>query len=198
MLGSAQAATDVDAAACARADVAIGRRGTGGGAVLCDEGLLEVDVALPHDHPLATADVTEAYAWLGALWAEALAGLGVATRLVAVAEARAQPEERRAAARLACWAGISPYEVLAADGRKLVGLAQRRRRGAILHQAAIACSGAPARVAGLLTVPDALADPLAAALAATTSLDLLAGADATPAATWERLRPLLAARLAAA
>jgi lipoate-protein ligase A len=49
---------------------------------------------------------------------------------------RSVDEAARAAGRLACWAGIGPYELVDARGRKLVGLAQRRRRGAALFQAA--------------------------------------------------------------
>ena len=120
------------------------RRGSGGGAVLCDPGLLEVDVALPAGHALLDADVTESYRFLGQAWVDALAALGLEGRLVTVAEARALPDDRRAAARVACYAGLSPYEVVDPDGRKLVGLCQRRRRGAALFQCSLACGLEPA------------------------------------------------------
>lgn len=156
VLGSAQPLDDADT------ELAVVKRGTGGGAVLCDPGVLLVDLAVPAGHALAPADVTEAYRPLGACVAAVLAGLGVATRTVGVAEARAMDEARKAAARRACWAGLSPYEVLLVDGRKLAGLAQRRRGGAVLHQLAIPVTTPPARVADHLVGGDALRHHLVA------------------------------------
>ncbi len=150
VLGSAQRDDEVDRDACAAAGVAIVRRGTGGGAVLCDSGVLLIDIAVPRGHDLGIDDVTEAYRPLGEALAAGLAALGVETRLVAVDDARASDAARRAAARRACWAGISPYELLLPDGRKLVGLAQRRRQGAVLHQVAIHVTSPPIAVADLL------------------------------------------------
>ena len=156
VLGSAQPLDDATGA------IPAVRRGTGGGAVLCDEGVLLVDVAVPAGHPLAPLDVTEAYRPLGELVVDVLAGLGVATRTVTVAEARSMDEARKAAARRACWAGLSPYEVLLPDGRKLAGLAQRRRAGAVLHQLAVHVTTPPALVADHLAGGDALRPHLAA------------------------------------
>jgi len=133
VLGSAQPEESVDRAACAADGVRVLRRGSGGGAVLCDPALLEVDVALPAGHPLLVDDVSESYRFLGEAWRDALAELGVDGRMVAVDEARAATDERRAAARVACYAGLSPYEVVDRDGAKLVGFCQRRRRGAALY-----------------------------------------------------------------
>ena len=194
VLGSAQPVATVDAEACARRGVEVTRRGSGGGAVLCDETLLEVDVALPPGHPLAVDDVTESYRWLGLAWQSALSGLGVTTRLVAVDDARAASAERRAAARLACWAGLSPYELVTADGGKLVGLSQRRRAGATLIQCGISTSGHPARVLDLLRLSDATRAAAAAALAGASALDEL-GLAIGPAELWGTVGPVLAAAL---
>ena len=178
VLGSAQPLED------ARPGIPVVRRGTGGGAVLCDAGTLLVDLAVPAGHPLAPEDVTDAYRPVGEAVRDALAGLGVGCRLVDVAEARAMPAARRAAARRACWAGISPYEVVLDDGRKLVGLAQRRRRGAVLHQIAVPVTTPPARVADHLVDGEGLAD----ALRATAMLAAAAGCgSATPAGVWDVL-----------
>jgi len=188
VLGSAQPEAD------ARPEIPVARRGTGGGAVLCDAGTLLVDLAVPAGHPLAPEDVTEAYRPVGEAVRDALAGLGVGCRTVAVDEARAMSEARRAAARRACWAGISPYEIVLDDGRKLVGLAQRRRRGAVLHQIAVPVTTAPARVADHLVDGDDLAD----ALAATAMLAAAAGCgSATPAGVWDVLAGPLGRLLAA-
>ena len=91
VLGSAQPEATVDRAACAAGGLHVVRRGSGGGAVLCDPGLLEVDVALPAGHPLLIDDVSESYRFLGSAWLAALASLGIEGRLVTVTEARALP-----------------------------------------------------------------------------------------------------------
>ena len=150
IFGSAQRDDEADAAVCAAAGITVVRRGTGGGAVLCDAGVLLIDIAVPRGHPLGIDDVTEAYRPLGEALAAGLVDLGVETRLVSVEAARASADARRAAARRACWAGLSPYELVLPDGRKLVGLAQRRRAGVVLHQVAIHVASPPVRVANLL------------------------------------------------
>jgi lipoate---protein ligase len=182
VIGSAQPEQTVDRAACAADGVRVLRRGSGGGAVLCDPGLLEVDVALPAGHPLLDHDVSESYRFLGELWREALAGLGVDGRLVTVAEARALPDERRSAARVACYAGLSPYEVVDAAGAKLVGMCQRRRRGAALFQCSLACGADPGDIARYVDVEAAAIGPTRAVTP-------------TPGAAWAALEPLLVGRL---
>jgi lipoate-protein ligase A len=182
VLGSAQPEDTVDLAACAGDGVRVLRRGSGGGAVLCDPGLLEVDVALPAGHPLLVDDVSESYRFLGEAWRDALAELGVDGRLVAVDEARTATEARRAASRVACYAGLSPYEVVDGDGAKLVGFCQRRRRGAALYQCGLACGRDPGDVARYVQVDRAALGPTCV-----VPLD--------PAAAWAALEPLLLRRL---
>jgi lipoate-protein ligase A len=184
VVGSAQPDDTVDCAACEADGVRVLRRGSGGGAVLCDPGLLEVDVALPAGHPLLDHDVSESYRFLGELWLEALHGLGVDGRLVTVAEARELPDDRRAAARVACYAGLSPYEVVDAAGAKLVGMCQRRRRGAALLQCSLACGADPGDVCRYVAVE-------AAAIGPTRAVAL------APEAAWDTLEPLLGSRLGA-
>lgn len=182
VLGSAQPEESVDRAACTADGVRVLRRGSGGGAVLCDPALLEVDVALPAGHPLLVDDVSESYRFLGEAWRDALAELGVDGRMVAVDEARAATDERRAAARVACYAGLSPYEVVDRDGAKLVGFCQRRRRGAALYQCGLACGRDPGDVARYVRVDRAALGPTCV-----VQLD--------PAAAWAALEPLLLGRL---
>lgn len=127
------------------------RRGTGGGAVLCDDDYLMLDIALPVGDPRVLDDLTESYRWLGEAIVAALTRLGVdGLALVEPLALRALDEGAREAGRTACFAGLGPYEVLDAQGRKLVGLAQRRRRGAALLQAAAYLGGDRGTLADML------------------------------------------------
>ncbi|MFN8475085.1 MAG: ligase [Anaerolineae bacterium] len=132
VLGSGQHLSDVNVAVCAAMGVPVVKRSSGGGAVFTGVSL-SLDVALPPDDPLDSHDITESYRWLGETWVAALASLGIAARLVSVAEARADTRSLSPLLKRVCYAGLSPYEV-AVGTRKVVGLAQRRRRqGALLQ-----------------------------------------------------------------
>ncbi|KAB8140567.1 ligase [Chloroflexia bacterium SDU3-3] len=150
ILGSSQRVGELDLAACAQAGLAIHRRASGGGIVL-NEDMLQLDIALPRSHPLATDDVTESYRWVGEAWADAFAALGVATQALAVPAAREDTRSRDPLLRHVCFGGQSPYEVMV-GGRKLVGLAQIRRRGNALFQIGIYTRWQPQRNAELLAL----------------------------------------------
>jgi lipoate---protein ligase len=165
VLGRAAGRVPADEEACRRAGVALLRRGSGGGPVLWDAGLLGLDLALPRGHPLTLDDVVATYAFLGEAIAEALSTLGAPARIVTHAEARAVGPQDAALAARACFGGRSPHEVLV-DGRKIVGLAQVRRRAGALLQAGIALRLDAAGLAALLDLPPGERNALAAALAA--------------------------------
>lgn len=150
LLGSAQRIHEADLAACAAAGVSVHRRGSGGGIVLSDATLLLLDLALPEQHPLFIRDVTESYHWLGEVWAAALRTLALDAWLVPVALARADTQALDPLLKRVCFGGRSPYEVLVAE-RKLVGLAQIRRRGGALFQAGIYLRWEPWNTAALLS-----------------------------------------------
>jgi lipoate-protein ligase A len=138
------------------------QRSSGGGPVLWDAGLLALDVVLPRDHPRDARDVVEAYRWLGEALAEGLRALGAPdVEVVAVPRARATAPRP---ADVACFGGLSPYEVLA-GGRKVVGLSQTRRRNGTLLQAGVLLDLDAARLATLLGGGEPLAADLAAAAA---------------------------------
>ncbi|CAN5798644.1 lipoate--protein ligase family protein [soil metagenome] len=110
-------------------------RSTGGGAVLMDSGLLSLDVLLPSGHPLLQGDVGAVFARVGEAWGQALIDLGVPDVTVhrSAATARRRGPTRQQLLAAICSATLGRGKVLC-RGRKLVGLAQRRRRPGALVQ----------------------------------------------------------------
>jgi lipoate-protein ligase A len=133
--------------------------------VICDPDYLMLDVVLPAGDPRLVDDLAESYRWLAErLLAQLQAGGGEGLRLVLPPEVRALPAADREAARLACFAGLGPYEIVDAGGGKLVGLAQRRRRGAGLLQAAMYRQGRRDGLADLLPLAPGAREHLRARL----------------------------------
>lgn len=168
VLGSAQGGSDADVDACTAAGVDVARRRSGGGAVLVGPGdQVWLDVFLPAADPLYEIDVSRAAWWLGEVWVAALADAGVPGAAV-----HRGPMRTGAFGRQACFAGLGPGEVTL-EGRKLVGISQRRdRRGAWLHTMALACPASGSRVAAvadLLRLEAAERAALARHLEATTT-----------------------------
>lgn len=151
ILGSGQQIGICDRDACVAAGIALHRRASGGTTVLAEPDQIMLDIALPKGHPLYRHDVTESYRWLGDVWAVALEELGLPAHVITVDEARADYQTLDALTRRACFAGRSPYEVLV-EGRKLVGLAQVRRRAGALLQAGIYTDLRPERLPNLLAL----------------------------------------------
>jgi lipoate---protein ligase len=122
-------------APAARAGLQVLTRFSGGGAVLMDPHLLSCDVAIPTGHPLLDGDLTAVFDRIGHAWATALTQLGVTDlevhRGASTATRRGTAREQLLAA--VCYATLGRGEVTA-GGRKLVGLAQRRRRQGALVQ----------------------------------------------------------------
>ena len=148
VLGSTQRLDVVDSgrAAAARADV-VRRRG-GGGAVLVGPGEIAwLDVFVPADDELWSADVAVAFHWLGAAWTAALADVGVdATWHDGTLCATTW-------SRLICFAGLGAGEV-SVDGRKVVGLSQRRSRAGSLFLCAALLRWTPAALVDLLALSE--------------------------------------------
>jgi lipoate---protein ligase len=134
------------------------RRRSGGGAVLVEPGrLVWVDVVVPAGDPLWDDDVGRASWWLGEVWRRVV-GDGAAVHRGPL---RSTPWSRQV-----CFAGLGPGEVTRADGRKVVGLAQRRtRRAAAFHCAAL-LAWDPAPLAAALGLPAPAAADLAGVAAA--------------------------------
>ena len=157
VLGSAQPESDVDVDAAARLGVEIVRRRSGGGAVLLDPAdPVWIDVEIGRGDPLWDDDVSRSMVWLGAVWVEALARLGLGGAVVHEGAMHGSP-----LARVVCFAGLAPGEVTV-DGAKVVGISQRRTRAGARFQCAV-----PRRWSA-----DRLIELLAPGLAATATTTL--------------------------
>jgi lipoate-protein ligase A len=161
------------------------RRSTGGGAVSCDDRYLMLDVVLPRGHPLVIEDVGRSYRWLAQALVAALEEHGAELHAVTPREAASLPTADRVAARLACFAGTGTYELVTrGDGRKLFGLAQRRRGGTALLQAGAYIAAPRLDVPAALGLPRDQEGRLRARLARIATLDEVAPgfAEAPPSA----------------
>lgn len=139
--------------------LALVERRAGGGAVLVGPWMLGLSLVVPADHGwVAGRAIGASYIELGRALAAAMHALGVVAATPAT-----EDQARRAPPELAwaCFAGVTAQEVLV-EGRKLIGLAQRRHRHGVLF------------VAGVLV------DAVPWALLADTMLPLVASADADP------------------
>jgi lipoate-protein ligase A len=170
-IGMSESIADLRLDACRASGVRALRRPSGGTAVLHLQ-QLAWSLLLPAGHRLAPADIVASYAGHAALTLDALAGLGVAARPATPAEARAPLPDPLLA--MACFGGLAPHEVVVGDPpRKLVGWGQVRRRGVVMHHAAVSLRFDPAALAGLLAADRTR---LAAALAGRViGLDQAAG-----------------------
>jgi lipoate-protein ligase A len=129
VLGSRQTPDLLDLEACERAGLAVVRRRSGGGAVLLRPGaLVWIDLVLPPG--AAPDDIRASMIWAGECWRDALVDVGAhGERMVVHRDGMVSSPW----SDLVCFAGIGPGELLV-DGRKLVGLSQRRTRHGIRVQ----------------------------------------------------------------
>ena len=157
VLGSTQPDADLDGDAVAASSAEVVRRRSGGGAVLVRPFDTWIDVLIGSDDQLWEIDVGKAFTWVGAVWQRALTNLGLeATRI------HAGPLKDREWGRVICFAGLGPGEVAGPDGRKIVGLSQRRTRAVARFQTLVPYLGTLADTAALLS-PSALPPGLDAA-----------------------------------
>lgn len=126
VLGSRQGEELLDPAGVTGAGLEIVRRASGGGIVLVDDTVaVWVDVWLPAGASSVTSDVRGSMEAVGSAWLTALAAAD--PDLAGHLSIHEGPVSRGAWEELLCFAGLGPGEVLL-DGRKLVGLSQRRTR----------------------------------------------------------------------
>jgi hypothetical protein len=128
--------------------------------VLVGPGLVAwVDVFIPTGDPLWDDDVGRATWWLGQAWADALGTTGIGAVEVRRGGLRRSPWSSRV-----CFAGTGPGEVTL-EGRKIVGVSQRRTRLGALFQCAVAASWDPAALLDVLALDGAERAVAAAELA---------------------------------
>lgn len=132
VLGRGQAA---ELAAASTAEVTVLARYSGGGAVLLEPTLLSLDVALPAASALLDGELGAVFLRCGRAWAAALEDLGVPDvgMYEGAGTARRRGDARQRLLAAVCYATVGRGEVLT-GGRKIVGLAQRRRRAGGLVQ----------------------------------------------------------------
>ena len=133
VLGSTQSDRFVDRRRADQFSLDVVRRRSGGGAVLVDENCLWLDVVIPVADPLWDDDIGRSFHWLGSVWRQTLAELGLATSVHLGAFARTPLSD------VVCFAGRGPGEVLVDDAghmAKVVGISQRRTRNAARFQCA--------------------------------------------------------------
>ena len=175
VIGRAQKIDEHIADRAAAAGFELVRRVSGGTAVVVGLGeCLWVDVVVARDAPGWNDDIGKAGCWMGDRWVEALAEAGVPGTTVHRTGMLKLP-----GADIVCFAGIGPGEVLTADGRKLVGISQRRTRDWALFQCAIPLRWDLAPLVDVFGEPaDAARDAAVATLdAATAQATLRALAD---------------------
>ncbi len=136
VLGSTQGAGLLDLGAVGRRGLGVVRRPSGGGAVLIEPGESTwFDVWLPADDDLFEVDVTRSADWLGDVLVAALATLGLPARRIS-AGGPAYTAGRPEWASLVCFGAVAPGEVVV-DGRKAVGISQRRTRAGARFQVVV-------------------------------------------------------------
>ena len=150
VLGSSQKDDVVDWQRVRRRDAEVVHRRSGGAAVLVEPGAaVWVDVTIPAGDPLWDDDVSRAFHWIGAAWAEVV-GAAAAGRDVRRYDG---PLVKSDWSPLVCFAGLGPGEVTL-DGAKVVGLSQRRTREATLFQCCALLRWEPERLLDLLALDD--------------------------------------------
>lgn len=160
-LGRHQSAEEVNREALAAAGYGLVRRPTGGRAILhADE--LTYAVAAPLSDPVARGDLLASCRRISQGLLAALARLGVRD---------ATAHERKAPALTGpiCFETPGEFEIVV-RGRKLIGSAQMRGRGALLQHGALPLSGDMARICPFLNPP---ADPTRVRARATTLAEVL-------------------------
>ena len=158
VLGSAQSA-EIASDRVSQEAVVVRRRSGGGAVMVVPDDSVWIDVVINRADPLWDDDVNRAPIWLGQVWAEALASLGLAHGEVLD---RYQPGRW---GRVACFASWGPGEVRVGEA-KAVGISQRRTQNVARFQTLLYRRWAPETLLARLSIPPEQSDDLAETLAA--------------------------------
>lgn len=162
VLGSTQDLGIVDRALAASWGIEIVRRRSGGGVVLLEPGEVTwLDVILPAGDPYWSDDVSRSGLWLGEVWQAVLADLGIDGATVHRDAVVCGP-----LGRAVCFGVVGPGEV-SLEGRKVVGVSQRRSRTAARFQCAVYRRWTADVMAALLGLDEPAAADLQAAASGT-------------------------------
>lgn len=168
VLGSRQQLGSVDQDICRQRGIEVVQRRSGGAAVLVgSEQLIWFDVLITRDHPGWNDDVQKSFFWLSDRLLSALKALGIE------AEAHHGPMINTTWSDLVCFAGLGPGEITV-DGKKLIGISQRRTRNVARYQVAILRRWQPEDIVSLFlldTAQHAQAVQELPKAATTTSID---------------------------
>ncbi|MEH6826329.1 MAG: hypothetical protein V7629_20775 [Motiliproteus sp.] len=134
ILGCSQRPDEAQLQRAEQAGLPIMRRGSGGGAVLAGPWMLSVTLFIPEAHEVGGLNIIEIFSWLERIWTQALNDCGVNCKGVDKTLIDQSKEiSKQQGVAWACYASLSHGEVVSPDGRKLVGLAQiRKRKGVAL------------------------------------------------------------------
>jgi len=96
--------------------------------------MLSITVFIPPDHPVAQQNIIEVFSWLEQIWSDSLRAGGVPCRGVDQAMSdNSKTISQQQDLKWDGYASLSHGEIVSDDGRKLVGLAQiRKRKGVAL------------------------------------------------------------------
>ena len=129
------------------------RRITGGRAVLHDKEIT-YSIVCHSSHRLFVDGISEAYAVISGCIRKALGDVGIEASGAGALKTRPQIGARRAEAKKSCFHAPARHELLV-SGRKLVGSAQRRQKGAFLQHGSILLD-VDAKLVGRIFGSDAL------------------------------------------
>lgn len=148
ILGSSQDIARVDADRLAELGICLFRRRSGGGAVLLKPGSqVWIDVLIPRDDNLWQDDLSKSSLWLGEIWCGVLAQAGFS------AEVHPGPHAAGRWGALACYLSRAAGEVLV-DGRKCVGISQRRDKQGARFQMSLVCHSDAGEFASLFRLSE--------------------------------------------
>lgn len=132
ILGCSQSKLILGEPSSSPAGIDLLQRQTGGGAVLVGPWMLSASILLPCSHALVCDSAVQSYRWLGELFVSVLGDAGISAEAITPEQAReSQHQNRGNQLGWACYGGLSPWEVVVGE-KKIVGLAQVRRRTGIL------------------------------------------------------------------